>query len=233
MAVNLRGWVAELIATFTFVFLGTISVKVAVTILGGGSLSPAGLLIIALGHGLGIAIMIYAIGHVSGGHINPAVTVSMLATRRIGASDAVGYIVFQLIGATFASALHLSILGVDATQLGLHQPGVAIGRSEGIGLVVEILLTFFLVFTVFGAGVASRAAPGWMGFAVGFMVALLHLVGVPLTGASMNPARSFGPAAIVGNFNAHWLYWVGPIVGGVLAAVIYNYVLLKREERRI
>ena len=229
--INPRAWIAELIATFSFVFLGTVSVTIAVPILGGGYLTTAGLLIIALAHGLGIALMICAVGRISGGHINPAVTISMLVARKIGSRDALGYIIFQLIGAIIASALHRFILeSGSVVQWGLHQPNPAINGNQGLALLVEIILTFFLIFTIFGVAVAPKSSPSWAGFAIGGMVVLLSLVGVSLTGASMNPARSFGPAIITWNFTHNWIYWLGPIFGGIIAAVSYKYVLLIHDE---
>ena len=233
MPVDVRAWLAEAISVFALVFFGTLSVTVSVVLIQNPPLlTPAGLFVIALTHGLSIVLMIYAVGHISGAHINPAVTIAMLATRRIGAGNAVGYIVFQLIGAAVASALHRAILP-DAGKLvnyGLHQPSAAIGGNEGTALLVEIILTFFLVFVIFGTAVSPKAAVGWAGFAIGMTVAMDHLVGVPLTGASMNPARSFGPALISGVWQAHWLYWVGPIVGALIAAAVYELVFLRGRQ---
>jgi MIP family channel proteins len=232
LAVDVRAWVAEAIATFALVFFGTISVTVAVTVLQTPSqLTPAGLLLIALTHGLSITLMIYAIGHVSGGHINPAVTIAMLVTRRIGGGNAVGYIIFQLLGASVAAYLHAALLPIGrAVNYGLHQPGAVIGGSESTALLVELILTFFLVFVIFGSAASPKAVPGWAGFAIGMTVAMGHFVGVPLTGASMNPARSFGPALVTGIWQAQWLYWVGPIIGGIIAALIYEYLFIRRRQ---
>jgi len=232
LALDIRAWVAEAIATFALVFFGTISVTMAVTVLQAPSqLTPAGLLLIGLTHGLSISLMIYAIGHVSGGHINPAVTIAMLVTRKINWANAVGYVIFQLIGASLAAYLHAAVLPIGrVVNFGLHQPGAVIGNSESTALLVEVILTFFLVFVVFGSAVSPKATPGWAGFAIGMTVAMDHFIGVPLTGASMNPARSFGPALVTGIWQSHWLYWVGPIAGAILAGLLYEYFFIRGRQ---
>ena len=225
-SINVKAWIAEMIATFTFVLIGTLSVIVAIPILGNNTLDPSSLIIIALAHGLAISVMIYTIGHISGGHINPAVTIAMLVSRKINVNNAIGYITFQIIGAVIASGISRTIFDIgNEVQWGLHQPGMVINGNVVTALFVEIILTFFLVFTIFGVAVSPKANIGWAGFAIGFMVVILHFAGVPITGASMNPARSFGPALISGNFNAHWIYWVGPIIGGIIASLTHRYVL--------
>ena len=225
-SINVKAWIAEMIATFTFVLIGTLSVIVAIPILGNNILSTSGLIVIALAHGLAISVMIYTIGHISGGHINPAVTIAMLVSRKINLNNAIGYITFQIIGAVIASVISRTIFDIGSkVQWGLHQPGMAINGNEMTALFVEIILTFFLVFTIFGVTVSPKANMGWAGFAIGFMVVILHFAGVPISGASMNPARSFGPALISGNFNAHWIYWIGPIIGGIIASLTHRYAL--------
>ncbi|MFQ5997792.1 MAG: MIP/aquaporin family protein [Candidatus Bathyarchaeia archaeon] len=233
MTVNVRAWFAELVATYALVFFGTVSVTVSIVLFNlQPALNPASIFLIGITHGLSIVLMIYAIGHVSGGHINPAVTIAMLATRKINPANGAGYIVFQIIGAILASVSHALILPQGAAVgFGLHQPGEAIGFSQTTALGVEIILTFFLVFVIFGVAVHKRAPVGWAGFAIGMTVAMDHFIGIPLTGASMNPARSLGPALISGNFGAHWLYWVGPIIGALLAAAVYYYIVMSREDR--
>ncbi len=230
MSLDFRSWLAELIATFALVFFGTVSVTVAAVIFQFDS-PTSSVLLIALAHGLAITLMIYAVGNISGGHINPAVTIPMAVTRRIDPANAAGYIISQLVGAVLGSVAHMSFLPQGSlVNFGAHQPGEAIGNSEFSALGIEIILSFFLVFVIFGTAVSKKASPGWAGFAIGMTVLLDHLIGIPLTGASMNPARSFGPALISGAWGAHWVYWVGPIIGGLIAALAYQYIFIKPLE---
>ena len=232
--VNPRAWFAESIATFGLVFFGPLSVTMAAVAFGAG-LSIEGIIMISLGHGAAIGLMIYAFGHVSGAHINPAVTIPMIITKRIGIKDGIGYIVFQLIGAIAAAAAHKAILPELGAKVNFGTqggPSALLNNDALSGLGVEMILTFFLVTVIFMAAVHKKAAPGFAGLAIGGMIFLLHLVGVPLTGASMNPARTFGPALISGFWEFHWIYWVGPIIGGIIAGLIMNYVFVKKAEQQ-
>jgi len=230
--INPRAWFAESVATFGLVFFGTISITLAVVSFGSG-LSVQAIVMISLAHGAAIGLGVYAFGHVSGAHINPAVTIAMMVTRRIGIPDGFGYIAFQLIGAVAAAFAHKLILPQGekvhfGTQGG---PSELLGGSVAAGLGVEIILTFFLLTMVFMAAVHKKAASGFAGIAIGGMIFLIHLIGVPLTGASVNPARTFGPALVSGFWEFHWIYWVGPIIGAVIAGLIMNYVFVKKAER--
>ncbi len=231
--VNPRAWLAEAIATYGLVFFGPLSVILAVASFGEG-LTTMSVLFISLGHGGAIALMIYAFGHVSGAHINPAVTIPMIITKKIGVTDGIGYIVFQLIGAVAAAGtlkIILPELGGKinfATQGG---PSDLINNSISSGFAIEAILTFFLVLVIFMTAVHKKASPGWHGFTIGGMVFLIHLVAVPLTGASVNPARTFGPALISGFWEFHWLYWAAPIVGGIIAGVLMNYIYVNKAEK--
>jgi aquaporin-4 len=230
--VNTRAWLAEAIATFCLVFFGPLAITISAELFGSG-LSVESILMIALAHGAAIGIMVYAFGHVSGAHINPAVTIAMLVTRNIKGKDAAGYIGSQIVGAILAAAAHMAILPVAGAAVNFGTQG---GPSEFLnfnaasGLAVEIILTFFLVTTIFMAAVHRKAAAGMAGIAIGGMIFLLHLVGVPLTGASMNPARTLGPAIVSWYWDFHWIYWVGPIVGAVLAGLIMQYVYVKKAK---
>jgi aquaporin-4 len=189
---------------------------------------------ISLAHGAAIGIMIYAFGHISGAHINPAVTIAMLVTRNIKGKDAAGYIGAQIVGAILAASAHMAILpeAGAAVNFGTQGgPSEFLNFSAASGLGVEIILTFFLVTTIFLAAVHRKAAAGMAGIAIGGMIFLLHLVGVPLTGASMNPARTLGPAIVSGQWDFHWIYWVGPIVGAVIAGLIMQYVYVKKAAK--
>jgi len=220
-----KAFLAEAVATFSLVFIGAGSI-LANEITGGG----LGLIGIAFAHGLVLMAMIYATGHISGGHINPAVTISMWFTKKIGTKKAIGYIVSQLIGASIAGFLLASIFVSAPASLHLGVTDLAAGISMGQGILLEAVLTFFLVFIIFGTAVDQRAPKGFYGLAIGLVLTFDILVGGALTGASMNPARTFGPAIVSGYWVNHIVYWIGPIIGAITAAVIYNYGLLTGKK---
>ena len=233
MMVNPRAWLAEAIATYGLVFFGPLSVIIAVASFGEG-LTTMSVLFISLAHGGAIALMIYAFGHISGAHINPAVTIPMIITKKIGLTDGIGYIIFQLIGAVAAAATLKAIFPVlgQAVNFGTQGgPSELINNSISSGFAIEAILTFFLVLVIFMSAVHKKASPGWHGFTIGGMVFLIHLVAVPLTGASVNPARTFGPALISGFWEFHWLYWAAPIIGGIIAGVLMNYIYVNKAEK--
>jgi len=230
---NPRAWLAESIATFCLVFFGTVSVTIAAALFGTG-LSIEGIVMISAAHGAAIGIMIYAFGHISGAHINPAVTIAMLVTKNIKGKDAAGYIGAQIIGAIIAAGAHAALLPEAGAQVNFGVqggPSQFLNSSAAAGVGAEIIFTFFLVTTIFMAAVHKKAAAGMAGIAIGGMIFLLHLVGVPLTGASMNPARTLGPAIMSGHWDFHWIYWVGPIVGALIAAFIMQYLYVKKAEK--
>src|SRR2546425_1828130 len=214
--------VAELIGTFAFVFIGAGSI--INNNLTQGAVSTLG---IALAHGLALSIMITVFAATSGGHINPAVTVGMLVTRRIAPLLGLLYIVAQLVGATLAGLLLRVVFPQAVWQAArLGTPNLAPGVSFGLGVFIEAVLTFFLLLAVFGTAVDPRA-PKIGGFGIGLTVAADILVGGALTGAAMNPAIAFGPALAGGFWQNDLVYWIGPIVGAVIAALIYEYVILR------
>ena len=228
--INWRVSLAELIGVFLFVFIGagTVMVTGAMT---GGDMTMARLLVIALAHGLTIAILVAAIGHISGGHINPAVTFAAMLTKRVSMMQGVATILAQLVGAVLAAFALGSLfstgssgggIGEGAGSLGAHALGPGVDAIEGV--LMEILLTVLLVLVIFGAAMDKRGAGAIAPLAIGFAVAVDHLLGVGITGASMNPARSFGPALIAGAWDNHWVYWVGPLVGAAIAGYGYRYV---------
>lgn len=229
--VNPRAWLAESIATFALVFFGPLSITLAVSFL---DIMPSveGIIMISLAHGAAIGLMVYAFGHISGAHINPAVTIAMIVTKRIGGADAAGYIAFQIIGAVIAASAHAAILPMGAEVNYGTQGGASelLGFNAVSGFAVELILTFFLVLVIFMVAVHKKAAAGMAGIAIGGMIFLLHLVGIPLTGASMNPARTLGPAIVSGYWDQHWIYWAGPILGAVIAGLVMNYVYVKKAE---
>ena len=218
---------AELIGTFAFVFIGAGSI--ITNTLTHGALGTVG---IALAHGLALSIMITVFAATSGGHINPAVTIGMLVTRRIEPLLGLLYIVAQLVGATLAGMLLQAVFPFAAWQAAqLGTPNLAPGVSFGTGVLVEAVLTFFLLLAVFGTAVDPRA-PKIGGFGIGLTVAFDILMGGALTGASMNPARTFGPALAGGFWQNDLVYWIGPIIGAVIAALIYEYVILRTWRGR-
>jgi len=224
---TLRHFVAEFVGTFALVFVGGAAIMQSQN-----QATGMGLLGVALAHGLILSLMVSALMRISG-HFNPAVTLGFLATRRIAASMAGIYIVAQLVGAVAAAFALKGLFPaevVEATRVG----GQSISSDIGFGTAValEAIATFFLVFVIFGTAVDPQA-PRVGGFAIGLTVAADILAIGPLTGASMNPARSFGPAVASGEFVAQAVYWIGPILGAVLAAVLYDRVFLPRAPEPV
>lgn len=215
---------AEFIGTFTLVFVG------AGTVCLSAIPGTHNLLSIAIAFGLTVAAMICAIGHISGAHINPAVTFALLITKKIEPPLAIGYIIAQLAGATFAAFVLKDMFapGIwDAKHLGTTIPDH--GFTPMATFYLETILTFFLVFVIFGSAVDKRGANTICALAIGGTVTLDILLGGPLTGASMNPARTFGPALMSGTWTAHWAYWAGPLLGAALAALSYTHFIGKSE----
>jgi len=215
--VNKR-YLAEFIATFTLIFIGA-----------GSILANNNLTGIAIAHGLAIMCMVYATAHISGAHINPAVTIGMWVTKKIETKDGFFYIIAQLAGG-IVGAFALKTVFVNApSTLNLGTPTLGSGITFFNGILIEAILTFLLVFVVFAVAVDKRAPAGMYGLAIGMVVTFDVLAGGPLTGAAMNPARAFGPALISGYFVNHLVYWIGPIVGGIVGALVYNNYLLKKK----
>ena len=226
---DVRSAAAEFIATLLFVFLGAGTVVVTAS-LGTGELTATRLIAIAFAHGLAIALLVSATGAISGGHINPVVTVAALVTGKIGVPRALVYIFAQLGGAIVGALLIMAVVPNDGGNLGAHS--LASDVTVGAGLLTEIILTFALVFVVFATAIDPRGKAAIAPVAIGLMVLVGHLFAVPLTGASMNPARSFGPALVGNDWADHWIYWVGPGSGAVLAAITYQFVYLRNIGRR-
>lgn len=217
---NARPLVAEFIGTFALIFVGVGAIA-ADGITHGG----AGLVGIALAHGLTIAVMVSATAAVSGGHLNPAVTIAALVGGKIDGKGALGYIVAQCAGAIVAAWLiTLAIPAPALAAVNMGTPALGAGIGVGQGLVTEAVLTFFLAFVVYGTAIDHRA-PKVGGLFIGLTVTLDILVGGPITGAAMNPARHLGPALLGGGLDNLWLYWVGPLIGGVLAGLAYHNLL--------
>jgi len=219
---------AEFIGTFALIFIGA----------GAGALGIGGLVGVAFAHGLVVVGFAYAYGHISGTHINPAVTIGVWAAGKIEAGRALSYVVFQIAGG-IAGALALgwvlggSETGLGATTLaqGLQVGGATITITPMIGVFLEAVLTFFLVNAVMNAGISGKATPV-DGLAIGFTLVFCILMGGPLTGASLNPARTLGPAVVTGNFANLWVYLVGPVLGGVVAGLLYKAVFAERHFKK-
>lgn len=213
---------AELIGTFSFVFIGAGS-AVANTM----THNSIGIVGVAIAHGLALAIMITIFMATSGGHINPAVTAGFIATNRISPAKGLLYIVAQLIGATLA-ALALRVIFPPAVWQAakLGTPSLAPGIVFGVGVFTEMILTFFLVLAVFGTIVDKRST-NIGGFGVGLIVLVGILMAASITGPAINPARAFGPALAGGFWQDQLVYWIGPIIGGVIAAVVYDTLILR------
>ncbi|MDA4129823.1 MAG: aquaporin [Thaumarchaeota archaeon] len=203
------------------------------TFIGAGSIIATQgnqLIVIALAHGIALSIAVSAAMNISGGHINPAVTIAMLATKKISAPHALVYIISQLVGAIIAGAL-LMVLYPAAMGNLVHwgTPGLGPDTSVAQGILFEAVLTFILVFAIFGTAVDPRH-PKIGGFGIGLAIGIDIMAGGPFTGAAMNPARAIGPAIASGTFANWYVYWIGPILGAVIAALLYNYVILKNQN---
>jgi len=223
-----RRLTAEALGTFGLVFIGA----AVVVVNGGFPNSGIGLLGIALAHAVVLSVMVTATMTISGGHLNPAVTAGLLVARRIDAGSAAAYIVTQLVAAVIAAVLVKLLLPAHAVRGALlGVPVIASSVSLGQAIGIELVLTFFLVSAVFGTAV-SPDAPRVGGFGIGLVLLFDILVGGPLTGAAMNPARAFGPALVAGTWVGQLVYWIGPIVGGILASLLWEYVLLPRTQPR-
>jgi aquaporin TIP len=216
----LRAATAEFIATLLFVFLGAGSVVANMTMTP-GDVDPT--VAISLAHGLAVTILIFATLNVSGGHINPTVTFAAVLTRRMSVTRGFMYVAAQLAGAVLgALLLKVAVPSGAEGNLGAHMLGT--GVIVGMGVVMEVVLSFVLVFVVLLTTSEKRGIGDLAPLAIGFAVLVNHLVGVPFTGPSMNPARSFGPALVAGAWANHWVYWVGPLLGGAAAGVLHKSV---------
>jgi MIP family channel proteins len=223
---------AEFIGTFAFVFIGAGTAAVV-----GDGVGLPGIVAIAFAHGLTIMAFAFAYGAVSGGHMNPAVTVGVFAAGAMSAGEAAGYIVSQLIGG-IAGALCLSVV-LGGTATGLGTPTLAHDLALGAtsltitpeaGFMIEALLAFFLVTVVLSTAVAGRAA-SLAPLAIGMTLTLNILMGGALTGAPFNPARALGPMVATGNFSDAWLYMIAPIVGAIVAAILHTALARLAHER--
>src|SRR4051794_13927450 len=211
----LQRGVAEFVGAFTLIFIGG----------GAGIVSGHDIVAVALANGLAIGIMVSNLGHISGGHFNPAITLAFLATRRITAMLAVVYIAAQLLGAVIAAAFLRYFFKMPALKGAVPS---AAGFGDGKGMLLELILTFFLVWAVWATAVDPGGAfKAIAGLAIGLTITIDVLMGGPLTGAAMNPARAFGPELVSGTWTTAWIYWVGPILGALIAAFAFDLLYLR------
>lgn len=219
---------AEFLGTFWLVFGGCGSAVIAAAFPDVG----IGLLGVSLAFGLTVVTMAYAIGHISGCHLNPAVTIGLWAGGRFPANEIPAYIIAQVVGAVAAAAVlylivtgnpdyDIAVNGLAANGVGEKSPG---GYAMGAGIAVEILLTFFFLIIILGA-TDGRAPAGFAPLAIGLGLTLIHLISIPVTNTSVNPARSTGPALIEGGIalSQLWIFWIAPIIGAILAGITYKF----------
>ncbi|HNQ98458.1 MAG TPA: aquaporin [Trueperaceae bacterium] len=209
---NIKPLVAEFIGTFTLIFAGVGAIAIGADLVG-----------VALAHGIALAVMITAVAAVSGGHLNPAVTIGLWAAGKFPAGKILGYLIAQVAGAFVAAILIKLCLPAETAVAGTGTPALAAGVGVGAAILLEAVLTFFLVFTVLGTAVDKRA-PKLGGLLIGLSVTMGILVAGPITGAALNPARHLGPALLAGGsfLGQFWIYWVGPVLGGIVAGAVYK-----------
>jgi len=225
-------------ATMIFVFIGCGSVVATQAALGKSEIQIPSLTLIALAHGFCIMVMVYTVGEISGGHINPAVTWATVLTQKISILRALIYWASQFLGAMVGAGILKGLIPESIpTGLGCHSINPLLTVVQGF--FAEVVFTFIFIFVVFATAISpfvgkvaplsggSEYGPGKLTpFAVGMTILILHTVGIPLTGASMNPARSFGPAVVQGCWANHWIYWIGPLTGSTIAAIIAHFIFL-------
>ena len=226
---NVKKYTAELVGTFVLVFMGCGSAVLAGKYIG--------FLGISFAFGLSVLAMAYAIGGISGCHINPAVSISMFAAGKMKLKDTAIYVAMQCIGAVIAAMVLYEVAlgnsGYSLTVNGLGQNGYDTASPGGFsmvsGFIAEVVLTFIFLLVIHGS-TSEKAPKEFAGISIGLSLVLIHLVGIPITGTSVNPARSLGPAVIVGGtaLSQLWLFWVAPIIGGLLAAVVWRLIFLQK-----
>lgn len=229
-------FVAEMLGTMVLVLMGCGSAVIA----GADGTTGVGLLGISFAFGLSVVAMAYAIGHISGCHINPAISISMAVAGRMSWKETFTYIIAQIIGGLIGAAVLYFIAtgkpGYDIAINGLGQNGFAEFSPQKYtmmaGLIAEIVFTFIFLLVILGSTSSKNIHGGFAGLAIGLSLVLIHIVGIPVTGVSVNPARSIGPAVFAGaeHISQLWMFIIAPIVGGGLAAIVYNALIEKPEK---
>ena len=225
----MKKYLSEFIGTFILVFMGCGSAMVL------GCDAAGGHLAVALAFGLAIVATAYVIGDVSGCHINPAVSLAMLINKKLGARDFIGYVIAQITGAIAGAGMLKTLTGFGVTDLtgALGSNGVANAGGIGGALIVEVILTFIFIFAILG--VTSSADNGRVaGIVIGLTLAFVHIVGIPLTGTSVNPAHSIGPALLAGGeaLSNVWVFILAPLIGAALAAVVFNCAIKLKTGKK-
>ena len=225
---------AEFFGTLVLVLMGCGSAVIA----GANGTTGVGILGIAFAFGLSVVAMAYAIGHISGCHINPAISIGMVVAGRMPAKEAAAYVIAQILGAIAGAALLFLIAsgkdGYSVAANGLGQDGYAAASPGGYnllsGFVAETVFTFIFLLVIFGSTSTKNIHGGFAGLAIGLSLVLIHIVGIPVTGVSVNPARSIGPALLVGGtaISQLWLFILAPMLGSVLSAVVWRYLLERK-----
>ena len=223
-----KQFLAEFFATGFFVFIGSGAV-LSSGIASSGAFDTGRLVAIALAHGLAFCLLAYSVGHISGGYLNPAITIAAIINRKISWIRGNLFIVGQIAGGIFAALILKSVIpDIHEGNLGAH--GLGEGVSVAMGFGIELIFTFLLSFVVFATAMDKRGATVMAPVAIGITVAVVHLVAVPFTGAGINPARSLGPAIASGFWVDHWIYWVAPILGAVLGGALYQLIFAEKAE---
>jgi aquaporin Z len=225
---------AEFFGTLVLVLMGCGSAVIA----GANGTTGVGLLGIAFAFGLSVVAMAYAIGHISGCHINPAISIGMVVAGRMKASEAVIYIIAQILGALAGAGILLLIAsgkeGYDIAVNGLGQNGYAASSPAHYnlqaGFIAETVFTFIFLFVIFGSTSTKNIHGGFAGISIGLSLVLIHIVGIPVTGVSVNPARSIGPGLLVGGaaISQLWMFIIAPILGSILCAIVWRYMLERK-----
>ncbi|CAN4115399.1 unnamed protein product [Withania somnifera] len=225
---SIKAYIAEFISTLIFIFAGVGSAIAYNKLTADAALDPSGLVAVAVCHGFALFVAVSIAANISGGHVNPAVTFGLALGGQITVLTGLFYWIAQLLGAIVGSYLLKVVTGGMAVPI--HSVAAGVGAAEGV--VMEIIITFALVYTVYAT--AADPKKGSLGtiapIAIGFIVGANILAAGPFSGGSMNPARSFGPAVASGNFAGIWIYWVGPLVGGGLAGLTYSNVFMNHEH---
>ena len=229
MYTSFQKFVAEFIGTFALIFFGAGSICADRYLQASGG--SVGLLGIALAHGLAIAIMVSALGHISGGHFNPAISIGFWVTKRIGTMEVFLYWAAQILGGIAAAFVLRAFIPEETWRaVALGTPELVRDFSRLSAMILEAVATFFLVFVVFATAVDERGAfRAIAGFGIGLTITLGILVIGPLTGAALNPARAFGPALVSNHWTNWGVYWIGPLAGGFVAGLLYDSLYLKKS----
>lgn len=224
-----KKYMAEFLGTFALIFIGAGSCCADYYLTQSGA-QGFGLLGIAIAFGFVVVAVAYSLGYVSGAHINPAVTVSMVVSNRMDAQTGFLYIVSQLAGASFGGFM-LKVLFPVAMAVNLGTCDLGAGVTTMQAILMEVIVTFLLVFVVYATVIDKRATPALAGLAIGLVVLFGVMIGGTISGGSMNPARVFGPALASGHFDNHYVWWLGPIAGGVLAGLVYENFFAEKKKK--